>query len=847
MSTSAWEALADAVVSAPVGAATASQVAAALRHLGLGAEERQALDQATAGREDPAGTLLRDLVETADPAPEGKPPMTPPWDVPAMDAAIVAAEQVRGDPGMAYSAALEALPPEHAGDLVLHLVRRARGSDDPVTRTGALEAAVAVSLRAPMTRLPVAELLATARGADEATTRALGAVLGRAPRTHVLRGLATALATGVDPSFLVVVGAIRWPEPGHPSGAETPLTSPEATGATPPPAAVPPPVPAPAVARPQGVAAPAEEPVHRSGPVVSFPGSVQAQPPPPPRRRGWWRLPSWGRGSRSGSASDVASRPAPGVDRGTDRPPAYPRVDLETGTDRLDVVVLGRPFTVAVGLAARPAYGLVSAGAITVAGPELELEAVLVYDPQSLQVEGGTRHRLRVTEASPSPAVTVRVTAQYLPDGPQTRRIGVQYLHAGQVVGMAWRVFVAVENPSLVEHAPSPPAAEHELLDLAPLLEADAPDLVLAVVASDAASDRWVWTVYSTDPGLPLPDAPNAARLDGDVAGFALATRRSVQYSGDPVHDYYTLTGRARRIGASMPRVVHEALGTLLAQPGRTGPPSVLLLTEELLVPWELASLDPPVRTPWGGTSAFLGAHAALGRWPLTEHRPRPVPRSSVTVRSAAVVTGDYAGVPGWGRLRHAEEEAEEVAGLFTPPAARVRAELRPVIDLLRGQPPADLIHVALHGQFDHLGEEEGILLVRRDGPTPEPQFLTPVQVENGSLAGSFVFLNACQVGSDERVLGSYGGFASTLLRVGAAGVVAPLWNVEDKVAADIARHLYADALGPDAVPVSEAVRRIRATYTEEAVVAGGPEGASATLVAFQVFGHPRLTLRRES
>ena len=42
----------------------------------------------------------------------------------------------------------------------------------------------------------------------------------------------------------------------------------------------------------------------------------------------------------------------------------------------------------------------------------------------------------------------------------------------------------------------------------------------------------------------------------------------------------------------------------------------------------------------------------------------------------------------------------------------------------------------------------------------------------NLALAGAFVFLNACQVGADERVLGSYGGFASTLLRIGAGGVV---------------------------------------------------------------------------
>jgi hypothetical protein len=817
MSTSAWEALAASVVSGTgEDPGMVTRMSSALRSLGLEAEERRALEEAIAGREDPAGLLLRDLVATAYSVPAGRPAVVPAWDVPAMEEAIAAAEQVRKDPGMAFSVALAALPPDRAGDLVLDLVRRAVSRAEAPARADALAAAVEVSLRTPMTRLPVADLVEVAGDADAEVVGALGVILGQAPRTHVLRGLASALEAGSRASVPALVDAVRWPEPAHTTGAE------------PPPAA--------------------EAPVYRSGP-------VDAEPAPPrgTRRGRWWRLPSWGRGS-STSSPPVGGSPGP-TTGGAPQPgrtaaapaPAHPRIDLRSGTARPDVVVVGQAFTVTVGLAPRPSHGLISAGAITVTAPELELEAVLVHDPMSLTVHGRTRLRLRVTDAQPYPEAHVTVSASYLAEAAPVRRIGVQYLHAGQVVGMAWRSFVAVDDPSLVQDAPAPPEAEHELLDLAPLLEAQAPDLVLAVVASDAAPDRWIWTVYSPDPDLPVPDAPNAARLDGDVAGFALATRRSVQYSCDPVHDYYTLTGRARRIGASMPRVVHQALGALLSQPGRTAPPSVLLLTEELLVPWELASLDPPVQTPWGGASAFLGAHAALGRWPLTEHKPRPVPRSTVTVRSAAVVTGDYTGVPGWGRLQYAESEAQEVAGLFTPPAARVDAELRPVIDLLRGQPPADLIHVALHGQFDHQGEEEGIVLVRRDGPTPRPQFLTPVQVENGHLAGSFVFLNACQVGSDERVLGSYGGFASTLLRVGAGGCIAPLWNVEDQVAADLARRVYADALGPEAVPVAEAVRRVRATYTEEAVVAGGTERASATLVAFQVFGHPRLTLRRET
>jgi hypothetical protein len=560
--------------------------------------------------------------------------------------------------------------------------------------------------------------------------------------------------------------------------------------------------------------------------------------------------------SRTGTTSGGtagAEATAEGESAGAGDLTAYPRLDLTSGTARPDVVVVDRPFKITVGLGSRPSYGIVSTGVVTLpAGGSIDV--VIAYDPDSLRLDGPERHTLQVTADQPYPCVDVTVTALALEEAPRTRRIGVHYLQGTQVVGVAWRRFVTVDEEARVAEADAPPVAEHELLDLRPVLRDEAPDLVLAVVRADTGSDRWVWSAYASDPDLPVSDAPDVATLDGEVAEFATATRRGIQFSTNAYADYLTLAGRARRIGASVPPAVHEALTAVLGAAAARGDqaPTVLLLTEELSIPWELATLDPPVETPWGGRSPFLGAHVAISRWPLTDRKPRPVPRTSVKVAAAAVVTADYTGVPGWGRLDAALAEAEEVRGLFDPPAALVDPDLFQVIDLLRGTPPADLVHVALHGQFDQQGEQEGIVLLDRtaDGAA-RPQFLTPVQIETGSLpTAPFVFLNACQVGSDERVLGAYGGFSSTLLRIGASGVVAPLWNIDDVIAAEVARELYAATLGSAGgdddglVPVAEALRRVRARYTEEAVRADTP-GVRATLVAFQVFGHPRLRLRR--
>jgi hypothetical protein len=60
-----------------------------------------------------------------------------------------------------------------------------------------------------------------------------------------------------------------------------------------------------------------------------------------------------------------------------------------------------------------------------------------------------------------------------------------------------------------------------------------------------------------------------------------------------------------------------------------------------------------------------------------------------------------------------------------------------------------------------------------------------------------------------------------------------------------VAQSFYEQAwTAAEPVGVGEAMRSIRARYTEDAVEARTP-GVTATLVAFQVFGHPRLRLTR--
>jgi hypothetical protein len=536
---------------------------------------------------------------------------------------------------------------------------------------------------------------------------------------------------------------------------------------------------------------------------------------------------------------------------------AYPRIDVDAGLSRRDVVVVDSPFRVTVGLGRYKDAKVTQSGVMTLsAGAATELDMVLVYDPNSLAITDATRFTLTVTDADPYPSAALTFTASHLEDPRSERRIGVHFLRDGQIVGIAWRSFVAVTTPAEVPTAEPPEERESALLDLDPLLEDEQPDLILSICASDGpAIGEFVWTAFAGASSVTVPDAPRISPIGSDLAGFTEDMRKTVQVSQGRYPDFRALTGKAMKLGRAIPEGINQVLQEVIGDPTRTTAPTVLLLTEELNVPWELSVLEPPLQSEWGGVSPFLGAHAAISRWPLTQHKPRPTPKVSVTVRRAAVLTARYEAVVGWGKLDDAEKEAAEIAAMFTPPAIMVHPSFDDVADLFDGTPPVDLLHVALHGQFDAQGDQGGLVLLASDSQgqsVTRSLFFTPDHVEAGRLdRGPFVFLNACQVASDKQVLGDYAGFASTLLRIGASGVIAPLWNVDDDVAAAFASDFYAATwTAPEQVksgaPVSaaEAVRALRAKYTKSATQAE-TKGVTATLIAFQVFGHPRLTLKR--
>jgi CHAT domain-containing protein len=126
-----------------------------------------------------------------------------------------------------------------------------------------------------------------------------------------------------------------------------------------------------------------------------------------------------------------------------------------------------------------------------------------------------------------------------------------------------------------------------------------------------------------------------------------------------------------------------------------------------------------------------------------------------------------------------------------------------------------------------------GLVLV--DGST-----LDPFQIKGSQLSQApFVFLNACQVGSANKMLGDYAGLAEAFLYAGASGVVAPLWSVKDRLAREIALRFYEGSFA--GLAPAEILRRERATFREE------DENASATPLSYLFYGHPNMRLQRQA
>ncbi|HSE63577.1 MAG TPA: CHAT domain-containing protein [Thermoanaerobaculia bacterium] len=493
-----------------------------------------------------------------------------------------------------------------------------------------------------------------------------------------------------------------------------------------------------------------------------------------------------------------------------------------------EAVVAEREFALTVGLAPKPMAGVVSA---RIARPEWSvgpytLTTQLVAEGFALRDDESWRQDMRVTADEPYPAITLHLTPEAQEAGIHARIIRAHYSVDGQVIGVAYRsIAVARDDELLAEASVEPQEAG---VDLSVPTDRVPADLTLMIQRSKLAKGRLLWNLQTAFKDIRVPEKALPVEVGDEPEAFARQLANQVNLREGRAGIYPLLLGVARTIAGPIPDEFWEVLTKVSARArAQSRAVTVLILSEEPYIPWELAAVEPPIDPD---APPFLGAQANVGRWVLAKKGPKLPPPAQVNVGPMAVVFGVYK-TP-WQRLLEAEDEAAKLKDTYG--AVGVDATIDPVLNCISGTPEADILHFAVHGMYDaDAALLDGLILV--DGNP-----VAPLQVKGSALRrGPFVFLNACQVGRGNRILGDYAGMAEAFLFAGAAALVAPLWSVKDDVAKRIALDFYEKTFA-GATP-ADVLRRERAKFKPSL----GPE--FATYLAYQFFGHPTMKLTRRN
>lgn len=435
--------------------------------------------------------------------------------------------------------------------------------------------------------------------------------------------------------------------------------------------------------------------------------------------------------------------------------------------------------------------------------------------------------------------------AYYEPDmGYWVERVTAVYSYQGATIGTAW-------TDVLVDASRTGKSFAAETAELAkgapPLLHAAVHNADITLVidrGGDSMTGPYSFVIHSPHLG---PSRPEYVNLGSDPQTFAGGLIKEIGlHIMDPVSDE-AMAGVAADIADKMPEAFWKALADVTRAVGEEAPegqrrlPTVLLLTDDCYVPWELARLPEPIDPE---RPNFLGAQTYVGRWPLASLDK--LSAEPLNLEAMAVVIGQYEGRQRGGpeRLEQAEREGDLLEERFN--MRKFDADVKEIDRILSGKVELQDrngsvetfefkgIHFAGHGMSDP--EDEASYITMSNGKDLSPYvFREPKIADRGD---AFLFINACQVGTSYEALGEYAGVAGKAVRAGFRGFVAPLWSVLDTTSRKICLEFYEAAAAKRRV--AEYLHEKRGLFRQ---VEGTDEYADATYLAYVFYGHPDLTL----
>ena len=525
---------------------------------------------------------------------------------------------------------------------------------------------------------------------------------------------------------------------------------------------------------------------------------------------------------RGGESQSEEEEPGP-VDPGDDPPRSAYGLVKAPGKVRP-----AKPFTVTVGLSKEQMPGTTGGQLVR---PESSrgaywLKIRLTCDGFRSVSEQGSEAFLWVTQENPYPTEDIELVALDDERFSSSRIILAEFYIDGQMLGAAARQ-IDIDDSLSVDSADAVASGVSVVVD------SQVPPADITITISRGNADvgfRWVFSAESPhgDIDMTPPDDPErlVAHLDEQSEDFARSTLNRIETREGATDLREIVADAGERIAEQIPLWIRSKLLAVFDRVDDRAA-TLLIVSAEPHIPWELAYLQFQ-----DDSKQFLAMEMVVGRWVLSSINARtmqpeiPVPPPhSVDVSKMTVVSGDYSDTKGFNKLPGAEAEAQRLRSTFE--ATSLDASSDALLPWFRSGPEDELIHFSVHGKWSTTGVNGGIALV--DGKMLDASF-----VRQSKLSGHpFVFLNACQIGQGQTVLGGYGGMAEAFLKAGAVGVVAPLWSVDDKSANEVAKRFY-DWVLSDETP-GEFVRRERSSF--------GDESTSVTSLAYQFFGHPAMRI----
>ena len=577
-----------------------------------------------------------------------------------------------------------------------------------------------------------------------------------------------------------------------------------------------------------------EMPLHRSLPPDTRPTSHTgvgiSQTPgfaaPPPARQPVLPLPP--------ASTDAAEPPALGL-LGEDEPSVVETFSAFPDLQAPRSLQPEQTFTVSIGFRQQADPNLESGEQIVIENPPADAFLRVHLSADGADLLGASSQKLKLDLAA-----RIEFTCQVRPEAAEVV-LHAKYVYQGQTVSLAVLpigVFSGAEQPASQAATPAPQGEADALLaalavpaenpcriklaqDPAP------PDLEITVRRIDSSTYEWI---FGGDFLKSLPETltaqPSLERGDARAfAGDLIQQLRQLGFKGAAASDL--LLNFAQGIREAMPPLFFNLLALAHQSLGRT--PTVLILTDELYVPWELAWIDPPLDP---AAPPYLGAQAVIGRWFLNPNVAFPPP-GALKIAHLSAVASEYGLGTDMRELPEALNEQKWLAD--THGAEKFEAKLPEITRLTASGHANHLVHFAVHGQSDPDANESNLLLADKNRLPP------------GVLVGayrcgqvprfSFIFLNACQVATAGSNLGQAAGFPGVLIKGGVMGFLAPLWEVHDEPARKFAEGFYSAAF-EHSLPVGEYLRQQRKSYLP---------AETTTPLAYIYYGHPALKLSKSA